>query len=288
MIGPTGVSDLPMAPALLAGKRLLVTGVVTTDSIAFASAAAAIRSGAEIVLSTLGRDRDQAEATASQLPAPVAVLEADLTAPEDLASLSEEIRRSWGSLDGALHAVAFAPRDALAGDFLATDFDAITRAFHASTHSYASLAQLVSDLAPSDGGAIVGLDFDARGAWPVYNWMGVCKAGLEAVNRYVARDLGSRRIRANLVAAGPLHTRAAGGIPEFERLTSAWDAQSPLPWDPKDSAPVADTVCFLLSDLARMITGEIVHVDGGYHAMAAPLWRADGVSVDAPPVRSPG
>ena len=285
MIRPTGASDHLSAPVLLAGKRLLVTGVVTTDSIAFASAAAAIRSGAEIVLSTLGRDREQAEATASQLPAPVAVLEADLTASEDLAALAEAIRRSWGSLDGALHAVAFAPRDALAGDFLATDFDAITRAFHASTHSYASLARLVADLAPSEGGAIVGLDFDARGAWPVDNWMGVCKAGLEAVNRYVARDLGGRRIRANLVAAGPLHTRAAGGIPGFERLTSAWDAQSPLPWDPKDAAPVAETVCFLLSDWARMITGEILHVDGGYHAIAAPLRGAADVRVDERPVR---
>ena len=129
----------------------------------------------------------------------------------------------------------------------------------------------MAELAPPSGGSIVGLDFDAAGAWPVYNWMGVCKAGLEAVNRYVARDLGPRRIRSNLIAAGPIHTRAAGGIPDFQRLTDAWDSTSPLPWDAKDSSPVADTACFLLSDLSRMISGEILHVDGGYHAMAAPL-----------------
>lgn len=275
MTGPTAPADLPLAHRMLDGKRLLITGVVNTDSIAFASAAAAIDAGAEIMLSTLGRDRERAEAAAEQLPGTVAVFEADLTEPDHLSALAVELEQRWGRLDGALHAVAFAPRDALAGDFLATDFDAVSRAFHASTHSYASLARLVADLAPSHGGAIVGLDFDASGAWPVYNWMGVCKAGLEAVNRYAARDLGRQLIRANLVAAGPIHTRAAAGIPEFDRLTSAWDAQAPLAWDPDDRAPVADAVCFLLSDSARMITGEILHVDGGYHAMSAPLRGPD-------------
>ena len=275
MTSPAAPGAAPAAGGMLDGKRLLITGVVTTDSIAFASAAAAIRAGGEIVLSALGRDRERAEGAAAQLPGTVAVLEADLTEPDHVDALAGAITERWGGLDGALHAVAFAPRAALAGDFLATEIDAVSRAFHASTHSYASLARLVTELAPSTGGAIVGLDFDAGGAWPVYNWMGVCKAGLEAVSRYVARDLGRHRIRSNLVAAGPIHSRAAGGIPEFERLTSAWDAQAPLRWDPDDSAPVADAVCFLLSDLGRMITGEILHVDGGYHAMSAPLRGAD-------------
>ncbi|MFN8017582.1 MAG: enoyl-ACP reductase FabI [Acidimicrobiales bacterium] len=256
---------------LLAGKRLLVTGVVTTDSIAWATAAAAQRAGAQVVMSALGRDLDRARDAADELPHDAAVLEADLTDPAHVAALGAELRARLGGLDGALHAVAFAPREALGGDFLQAGSAAVEQAFRTSTHTYAALAGLLADLAPESGGSLVGLDFDAAGAWPVYNWMGVCKAALEATSRYVARDLGPRRIRSNLVAAGPLHTRAAGGIPEFERLTDAWDATSPVPWDPKDATPVADATCFLLSDLARMVTGEILHVDGGYHAMAAPL-----------------
>ena len=266
----------PPTPGILAGHRLLVTGVVTTDSIAFATAVAAQRAGAEIVLSSLPRDLELTRLAADQLRGPVPVFEADLTVPADLAHLRAVLQTRWGHLDGVLHAVAFAPREALAGDFLSAGIDAVSRAFHASTLSYAALAGLLRDLAPEQGGAIVGLDFDAAGAWPVYNWMGVCKAGLEAVSRYVARDLGPLRIRSNLVAAGPIHTRAANGIPEFEQLTNAWKAQSPIAWDTKDSAPVADAACFLLSDLARMVTGEILHVDGGYHAMAAPL--SDGTA----------
>jgi len=268
MIGPSAPDP---ATGILAGRQLLITGVVNTGSIAFATAVAAQRAGAEIVLSSPPRDLDHTRAAADELRGNVPVFEADLTSPADLDHLRAVLHTRWGHLDGVLHAIAFAPREALAGDFLAAGIESVSRAFHASTLSYAGLAALLRDLAPDRGAAIVGLDFDAAGAWPVYNWMGVCKAGLEAVSRYVARDLGPRRIRSNLVAAGPVYTRAAGGIPEFERLTSAWTSQSPIPWDAKDSAPVADAVCFLLSDLARMVTGEILHVDGGYHAMAAPL-----------------
>lgn len=255
----------------LAGKRLLVTGVVTRESIAFATADAAQRLGADLVLTTFERDRERTEEAADALREPVPLLELDATDEAHVARLGDDLAERWGHLDGALHAVAFAPRAALAGAFLEADLASAQQAFATSTYSYAALARVLDRLAPPGGGSLVGLDFDAAGAWPVYNWMGVCKAALESVSRYVARDLGPRGIRSNLVAAGPLHTRAAGGIPEFERLTEAWEARSPLCWDATDPTPVADAACFLLSDLARGISGEILHVDGGYHAMAAPL-----------------
>ncbi|MFN8050116.1 MAG: enoyl-ACP reductase FabI [Acidimicrobiales bacterium] len=257
--------------SLLEGKRLLITGVVTADSIAAAVAAAAIEGGAEVVLTSFERDMARTLEVADQLPVAVDVLELDVTDADHFRRLTAELRSRWDALDGVLHAVAFAPRPALAGDFVSADATSVQRAFHTSAFSFASLAGVLRDLAPASGGSIVGLDFDAAGAWPVYNWMGVCKSALEATSRYVARDLGAQGIRSNLVAAGPLQTRAAGGIPDFERLTDAWTARSPLPWDTRDPAPVADAVCFLLSDLARAVTGEILHVDGGYHAMASAL-----------------
>lgn len=256
---------------ILQGQRLLITGVVTTDSIAHAVAATAQRFGAEVVLTGFERDHARTVEAAQSLPTPVDVLELDVTDPGHYERLAHDLDRRWGGLDGALHAVAFAPRPALGGQFLDADRASVERAFATSTFSYAQLARLLADLAPEGGGSLVGLDFDAAGAWPVYNWMGVCKSALESVSRYVARDLGPRGIRSNLVAAGPLRTRAAGGIPEFDRLTDAWEARAPMRWDPVDNQPVADATCFLLSDLARAVTGEILHVDGGYHAMAANL-----------------
>lgn len=256
---------------ILDGKRLLITGVVNPDSIAFAVAEQALGAGARIALTTFERDHDRTVAAASELPTTPPVLELDVTDDAHFHRLSEDLLQLWGGLDGALHAVAFAPRAALAGAFLDADQQSVQRAFATSTYSYAALARVVAQLAPDTGGSLVGLDFDASGAWPVYNWMGVCKSALESTSRYVARDLGARNIRSNLIAAGPLHTRAADGIPEFERLTSAWESRSPIAWDPHDSGPVADAACFLLSDLSRGITGEILHVDGGYHAMAADL-----------------
>jgi len=256
---------------ILAEKRLLITGVVSTESIAYSVAAAAQGFGAEVLLTGFERDHERTVDAAATLPDAVEVLELDVTDASHYARLEDELRSRWGHVDGVLHAVAFAPRPALGGDFLAADRESVERAFATSTFSYGQMAGLLASLAPDDGGAIVGLDFDAAGAWPVYNWMGVCKAALESVSRYVARDLGPRRIRSNLVAAGPLHTRAANGIPEFDRLTRAWEARAPMTWNPVDNRPVADATCFLLSDLARAVTGEILHVDGGYHAMAADL-----------------
>lgn len=265
---------------MLGGKRLLITGLVNADSIAFAVAERAQLAGAEIVLTSFDRDIERTRETATLLPRRAEVLELDATRPEHYDRLAADLRAGWGRLDGALHAVAFAPRDALAGDFTAARPEGLNVAFQTSAVSLSHLGRVVADLAPEEGASIVALDFDADGrAWPVYNWMGVAKAALQAVSKYLARDLGARGIRVNLVAAGPLQTRAAGGIPDFQRLIDAFETTAPLGWDPHDPAPVADAVCFLLSDWARAITAEVVHVDGGFHAMAAPLAGRDAEPV---------
>jgi meromycolic acid enoyl-[acyl-carrier-protein] reductase len=251
---------------LLDGKRLLVTGVLTKGSIAYAVAERAQLAGAEVVLTSFGRARRMTERAAAKLPDPPDVLELDVNKPEDFEALSSEL----DSLDGAVHAVAFAPEDALGGKFMSTPPESAEAAFRTSAYSFKALGEAVSPLM-EDGGSLVGLDFDASVAWPGYDWMGVSKAALEAVSRYLARDLGSERVRVNLVSAGPVETPAAGGIPGFEKLAGAWKSQAPLGWDPEDPTPVADAVCFLLSDWARGVTGEILHVDGGFHAMGTPL-----------------
>jgi enoyl ACP reductase len=258
---------------MLDGKRLIITGVVNCDSIAYAVADRAQALGAEILLGAFPRDRNLTESAAAALGSPPPVIDLDVTDPADLDRMVESVRERWSHIDGALHAVAFAPRETLAGRLADAAPEKINLAFQTSAVSLVGLANAVASLAPQNGASIVALDFDAARAWPVYNWMGVCKAALESVGRYLARDLGPSRIRVNLVAAGPLHTRAADGIPGFEALLEAWEHQSPMRWDPGDPTPVADAVCFLLSDFARAITGEILHVDGGYHAIAAPLSR---------------
>jgi meromycolic acid enoyl-[acyl-carrier-protein] reductase len=262
---------------MLTGKRLLITGVATPDSIAFATARQCLELGARIVLTAFPRDREATVALAEKLGPGIDVWPLDLTDTVETGAVTDRILDGLGGLDGALHAVAFSPRSALAGNLVDTDPGDVELAFRTSTWTLAGLARMLADLAPPAGGSLVGLDFDANdGAWPVYNWMGVCKAGLRATSRYLARDLGASGIRVNLVAAGPLHTRAAGGIPGFDQLLDAWSTTSPLLWDPCDATPVADATCFLLSDYARAITGEVIHVDGGYHAMAAPLRAAPG------------
>jgi enoyl-[acyl-carrier protein] reductase I len=254
---------------LLAGKRLLITGVITKDSIAFHTAERAQREGAEVVLTSFGRVRRMTERAAAKLPEPVDVLELDVNKPDDLVSLTDSLRQRWGWVDGALHAIAFAPEDALGGRFLTAPAASANQAFQTSAFSLKELAVALEPLM-GEGGSIVGLDFDATVAWPIYDWMGVAKAALESVSRYLARDLGPKGIRVNLVSAGPLGTVAARGIPGFEQLAEFWQQQAPLGWDVEDPSPVAGAVCFLLSDYARAITGEILHVDGGFHAMGAP------------------
>jgi meromycolic acid enoyl-[acyl-carrier-protein] reductase len=254
---------------ILAGKRLLITGVITKDSIAFHAAEQAQREGASVLLTSFGRVRRLTERAAARLPESVDVLELDVNQASDLESVADEVRERWGELDGVLHAVAYAPEDAIGGGFMTTPPESAAEAFQTSAFSLKALAAGLAPLMAS-GGSIVGLDFDASVAWPVYDWMGVAKAALESVSRYLARDLGPSGIRVNLVSAGPLGTVAALGIPGFEQLARLWPRQAPLGWDIEDPSPVAAAICFLFSDYSRAITGEIVHVDGGFHAVGAP------------------
>jgi enoyl-[acyl-carrier protein] reductase I len=259
---------------ILDGKRILVTGVVNRRSIAFAIAEQAQLLGADVVLTSFGRVRRMTERAATRLPKPADVLQLDVNRDADFGPLVDALRERWGAVDGAVHAVAFAPEDALGGRFLDAPRESAAAAFETSAYSLKALAAALAPLFTErgDGGAsIVGLDFDASVSWPAYDWMGVSKAALEAVARYLARDLGPRGVRVNLVAAGPVETVAASGVPGFRLLADRWGEQAPLGWDPADPEPVARAAAFLLSDLASGITGEILHVDGGYHAMGAPL-----------------
>lgn len=262
---------VPVPAGLLTGRRLLITGVITKDSIAWHVAARAQEAGAEVLLTGFGRPRRLTERAAKQLPQPADVLELDVNEPEDLAAVAAEIDARWdGRLDGVLHAIAFAPSDALGGNFLETPAESAKVAFETSAYSLKALAAaLLPALAKSEhGGSVVGLDFDAQVAWPIYDWMGVAKAALEATSRYLARYAGPQGVRSNLVSAGPLGTIAARGIPGFNVLSDGWDEAAPLGWDQADPTPTADAALFLLSPLARAITGEIIHVDGGVHACA--------------------
>jgi meromycolic acid enoyl-[acyl-carrier-protein] reductase len=255
---------------LLEGKKLLITGVLTPQSIAFAAAKSAQEQGAEIVLTNFGRTVSLTQKTAKRLPTTPDVLEMDANSDEQIAAVCKELQQRWGRLDGFLHAIAFAPQDALGGNFLNTPWDSVAIAVQTSAFSLKALAV---GLLPSmaDGGAIVSLDFDATVAWPIYDWMGVAKAGLEAVTRYLARDLGPKGIRVNAVSAGPIKTMAGKGIPGFDQISGSWSRRAPLGWDVEDPTPVGNTVAFLLSDLSAGITGELVHVDGGFHAMGTDL-----------------
>jgi meromycolic acid enoyl-[acyl-carrier-protein] reductase len=256
---------------LLTDKKLLITGVLTPQSIAFSAAKVAQEQGAEIVLTNFGRTVSLTEKTARRLPDPPGVLELDVNEPEQIAAVRDELSRRWGRLDGFLHAIAFAPQDALGGNFLHTGWDSIATAFRTSAVSLRDLATGMLPLMQERGGGIVSLDFDASVAWPIYDWMGVAKAGLESITKYLARDLGGHGIRVNTVSAGPMKTMAGKGIPGFEQIAETWAKRAPLGWDLTDATLVGNAVAFLLSDLAAGITGEIVHVDGGFHAMGTDI-----------------
>jgi meromycolic acid enoyl-[acyl-carrier-protein] reductase len=258
---------------LLDGKRLLITGVLDPRSIAFSAARIAQEQGAEVVLTGFGRGRRLTERAAARLPEPPEVIELDVTQPADIAAAVDDVGGRWGRLDGLLHAIGFAPASCLGGGFLDAPWEDVSTALQVSTYSYAALGSAFADLL-ADGGSVVGLDFDARVAWPGYDWMGVAKAGLESANRYLARDLGPRGIRVNLVAAGPLHTIAARSIEGFTTFEEVWEDRAPLGWDLRDPEPVGRTICALFSDWMPGVTGEVVHVDGGAHALGAAVPRA--------------
>ncbi|MBM0237063.1 enoyl-ACP reductase FabI [Micromonospora sp. ATA32] len=252
---------------LLAGKRLLVTGVITDASIAFSVAKLAQENGAQVVLTGYGR-LSLVERIARRLPQPAPVIELDVTSPEQLAGLADKVREHVDGLDGVVHSIGFAPQSCLGGGFLDAPWEDVATALQVSTFSYKSLAMAALPLM-APGGAVVGLTFDATKAWPVYDWMGVAKAGLESASRYLAMHLGPKGIRSNLVAAGPLRTIAAKSIPGFDQFEDAWAARAPLGWNLTDQEPAARACLALLSDWFPATTGEIVHVDGGYHAIGS-------------------
>jgi meromycolic acid enoyl-[acyl-carrier-protein] reductase len=259
---------------ILEGKKILVTGVLTDASIAYHVARVAQEEGATVVLTAFPRPT-LTERIAKKLPVTPPVLELDVTNPEHMDSLADRIREHVDGLDGVVHSIGFAPQTALGGNFLNTTWDDVATAVHVSTYSFKSLAMATLPLMKGagaggrrwEGGAIVGLDFDASVAWPGYDWMGIAKAGLESCCRYLARDLGPQGIRVNLVAAGPLRTMAAKSIPGFEKFEGVWHDRAPLGWNIADPEPAAKACAALLSGWFPATTGEIVHVDGGVHAV---------------------
>ncbi|HVF74515.1 MAG TPA: enoyl-ACP reductase FabI [Acidimicrobiales bacterium] len=255
---------------MLDGKRVLVTGVLTDSSIAFSVARLAQEQGAEVLLTSFGRAMSLTRRASRRLPTEADVLEVDVTNPEHLGGLTAELEQRWGRVDGVLHAIGFAPESCLGGDFLKAQWEDVSTALHVSAYSLKSLTEACLPLLKAaGGGSVVGLDFDATVAWPIYDWMGVAKAALESTSRYLARDLGPLNVRVNLVAAGPLRTVAARGIPGFSQMEDLWQTRAPLGWDVADTEPAAKACIALLSDWFPATTGELVHVDGGFHATGA-------------------
>lgn len=255
---------------ILDDKKLVVTGVLTEGSIAFHVAKVAQEQGADIVLTGFGRGLSLTERVASRLPTEPDVIELDINDPAHMLAMTERLDTKWGRVDGALHAIAYAPEDALGGNFLNTPPESAQTAFMTSAFSYKTLAVGLRPLLQSaGGGGLVTLDFDNSQAWPTYDWMGVAKSALQSVTRYLARDLGGDNIRVNAVSAGPLSTVAAKSIPGFRGFESIWEGRAPLGWDATDPEPVAKMACVLMSDWATATSGEVVHVDGGFHAVAA-------------------
>jgi enoyl-[acyl-carrier protein] reductase I len=253
---------------LLDGKKIVITGVLTDASLAFGVARLAQREGADIVLTGAGRALSLTQRTARKLGDGIDVHELDVTVPEHGVAVREALAEKWGHVDGVVHSIGFAPAVCLGDDFLAAQWDDVAVAMHISAYSLKALADAFLPLM-SEGGSFVGFDFDNRQAWPAYNWMGVAKSALQSVSRYLAKEVGPRGIRSNLVAAGPIKTMAAKSIPGFAVFEDSWDGRAPLGWDVNDSEPVAKACIALLSDWFPATTGEIIHVDGGYHAMGA-------------------
>lgn len=259
---------------LLDGKKLLITGVLTDDSIAFSVAKVAQEAGAEVLLTGVGRGLSLTQRVARKLPSTPDVLEMDVNNAEQIEAVAAEVMRRWGRLDGAVHAIGFMPQDGLGGNFLNTPWESVAFGFQTSAFSLKALgAGLLEPMKAAGRASVVSLTFDGRYAWPIYDWMGVAKAGLEATTRYLARDLGEFGIRVNTVSAGPIRTLAGKSIPGFDQIADTWLKRAPLGWDMTDATAVGQMCCFLLSDWAAMTTGEMIHVDGGYHAMGTDIRR---------------
>jgi enoyl-[acyl-carrier protein] reductase I len=251
---------------ILEGKNILVTGVLTEGSIAFEVARLCQTEGATVVLTGMGRTLKVTQSMGRRLPVEANVVELDVTNPDQLAALADAVREYVPHLDGVVHSIGFAPQTVMGGNFMAGQWEDVSTAVHVSAYSLKALAEAALPLM-TQGGSIVGLTFDARYAWPVYDWTGVAKAAFEAVNRYLARDLGPKGIRCNVVSAGPLKTTAAKHIPGFDQMEGMWGMRAPLGWDSDDIGPAARAVTALLSDWFPATTGEMIHVDGGVHAM---------------------
>jgi meromycolic acid enoyl-[acyl-carrier-protein] reductase len=254
---------------LLEKKKLVITGVLTDSSIAFSVARLAQEHGAEIVLTSFGRATSLTERTARKLPERPDVLELDVSNEDHLAALAAELAGRWDRVDGVLHAIGFAPEICLGGDFLRAGWDDVAVALRVSAYSLKALAGSLLPLMRDSGGSIVALDFDATSAWPAYDWMGVAKAALESTARYLARDLGPMGVRVNLVCAGPLRTVAARSIDGFNKFEEVWAERAPLGWSVTNPEPVAQACVALMSDWFPATTGEMLHVDGGFHAIGA-------------------
>ncbi|CAN2196987.1 FabI Enoyl-[acyl-carrier-protein] [Candidatus Nanopelagicaceae bacterium] len=251
---------------ILEGKNILVTGVLTDGSIAFHIARLAQEEGANVVLTGFGRGLSLTTRIAGRLPKPAPIIELDVTSQEHLDGLAAEVKKHLPHLDGVVHSIGFAPEAALGGNFLNTQWEDVATAVQVSAFSLKSLTMACHPLF-KDGASVVGLDFDAQVAWPKYDWMGVAKAALESTSRYLARDLGKDNVRVNLIAAGPIKTIAAKSIPGFQEFENVWNDRSPLFWDIADPVPAAKGAVALLSDWFPKTTAEIIHVDGGLHAM---------------------
>jgi meromycolic acid enoyl-[acyl-carrier protein] reductase len=261
---------------ILQGKRVLIAGMSDRRSIGYAIAVEAQKEGAELLLTSFGRMMSITQMTAKRLNPVPDILEMDVQKPEDIKAAVEEASKRWDRLDGIVHSVAFAPQDALGGNFLTAPWESVATALQVSAFSFKEIAAGFLPLMKEHGGSLVTLDFDnSTQAWPKYDWMGVSKSALESVTRYLARDLGKYKIRANAICAGPLATLAASGIPGFKDFEEVWEQRAPLGWSLQDRTPVGRAACALLSDYLDMTTGELLHVDGGYHAMGAEMPPTD-------------
>jgi enoyl-[acyl-carrier protein] reductase I len=257
--------------ALLSDHRILVTGVLTDDSLAFGIAKRALEEGATIALSGFGRGTSITRRTAKKLGDVGEIIELDVTSPDEIQAAVEEVTTRFGRLDGLVHAIGYAPSSCLGSGMFLAPYEDVSAAMHASTFSLAALVGAFRPLLQKSealgGASVVALDFDGTRAYPMYDWMGVMKAALESLGRYLAREVGPDKIRVNMLAAGPIRTVAAKSIPSFSIFEDTWGERAPLGWDVHDASAVADTAIALLSPLLRATTASVIHVDGGVHAM---------------------